>query len=233
MKHLLICWSMAAGAAVCSTANAGVPVIDYANLAQSIEQVLSWARQYQQMEAQRASVTGSRGLGAIHNDPALQNVVPVDAVQIYAAIQTNGMQALTPDAQQIRNTTRIYNCEGQTGVYERSCNAQLAKSPQDLAFARNALSTTTQRVNQIVALMNQINATTDPKAIAELQARLQVETTQVANDQNRLLALKAVSEAQQQQTEQQLKEQELLNLSREESGVEDFHYQPRSSLLQR
>jgi type IV secretion system protein VirB5 len=232
MRHLFICWTMATSAAICSTANAGIPVIDSANLAQSIEQVLAWARQYRQMEEQRASVTGSRGLGTVHNDPSLQNVVPVDAAQIYAAIHANGTQGLTPDAQQIRNTTRVYNCEGRTGVYEKNCNAQLAKNPQDLAFARNALNITTQRVNQIVGLMNQINATTDPKAIAELQARLQVETTQVANDQNRLLALKAVSDAQQQQIEQQLKEQELLNLSREESGVEDFHYQPRSSLLQ-
>jgi type IV secretion system protein VirB5 len=207
-------------------AQAGIPVFDAANLARAIEQVTAWAKQFQQMEQQHAAVTGSRGLGSVNNNPELKNVVPIDAAQIYSAVVENGSQGLTQEAQQIRNETKIYNCEGREGIYAKNCNAKLAMNPQDLAYAKNALMLTSERVNQIQSLMNQINATNDPKSIAELHARLQAETTQVANDQNRLVALRSVAEAQQQRVEQQLKEHVLLNLSRKESGIEDFN--PRS-----
>ena len=49
MKKILRILALATGLAFGSSAHAGIPVIDGANLAQSIEQVLAWAQQYQQM----------------------------------------------------------------------------------------------------------------------------------------------------------------------------------------
>ena len=52
-----------------------------------------------------------------------------------------------------------------------------------------------QRTTQIEALRAEINATQDPKAIAELQARLAAEQAQVDNDQTKIALANAMSSA--------------------------------------
>ena len=71
-------------ALACNAAGAqGIPVIDIANLIQTIQQVLNdvtkienQVQQIKAMESQLSSITGARNLGAILNNPALQNYVP-------------------------------------------------------------------------------------------------------------------------------------------------------------
>jgi type IV secretion system protein VirB5 len=78
-------------------------------------------------------------------------------------------------------------------------------------------------------LQGQINATSDPKSIAELQARLQVETVQVNNDSNRLAIMRAMGESADRAAQQALKEQELRNLALTSDGTDTFVYKPYSA----
>ena len=91
------------------------------------------------------------------------------------------------------------------------------------------MTTLTQRATQIQSLQEQINATSDPKAIAELQARLQVETVQVNNDSNRLMIMRAMSDSADRASQQALKEQELKNLALTSDGTDTFVYKPRAA----
>src|SRR5208282_4723149 len=71
---LIVVWGLASiGAA--APASAGMPVIDAANLAQAIQEVLSWGQQfnelvqsYEQLQSTYQSLTGPRGM---------QNLLPV------------------------------------------------------------------------------------------------------------------------------------------------------------
>lgn len=222
-------------------ARAGIPVIDAANLVNSIQQVLAWMQQYEQMmdqiqkaqaqleQGQQAynSITGIRGFGDVVNNPYLKDVVPANVGQTYTAINNGGFNSLSQAAKTIRNVRKIYNCDDRVGDAKKSCENLLNLNAQTQALQENALKLVTDRVDQIKALQTQINNTQDPKAIAELQARLQAETAQVANDANRLEVMKAMAETQQQAAQQAAKERTMKMLAKDTpSAAETFVYQP-------
>lgn len=216
-----------------SVANAQWAVLDVANLEQSVSQGIAWKKQYdqmmqqhQQLQAQKAAMTGSRGLGMIATDPRLRAIVPDNAAQTFSAIQANGSSAMTTAAQILRAASRAYDCENLTGPHRATCQAFLNNTSQTQAFQQIAKSSMSQRMAQIQSLQGQINATDDPKAIAELQARLQIETVQVTNDSNRLMIMKAMADSADRAAQQALKEQELRNLALTTDGTETFVYKP-------
>ena len=76
----------------------GIPVFDGANLAQQIrnsvqeiaklvEQIEQLKKQYEQMQQTYSSMTGSRGLGEVLNNPALKNYLPEDWRVVYYSIK--------------------------------------------------------------------------------------------------------------------------------------------------
>ncbi len=214
-------------------AHAGIPVLDAANLAEAIMEVLAWVeqygqmveqidqmtQQYNQMVQQYDSLTGSRGLGDILNNQALQGVVPTNLASTYNSINSGGYSGLSSAAKSLRDTTKIYNCEDRTGDAQVACQATLNQNSQTQANLQNALDLVQQRTSQIQSLQSQINSTSDPKAIAELQARIQSENTQISNDANRIALMKATADAQQQAADQANRERSIKSLT---SGTRTF-----------
>ncbi len=88
------------------------------------------------------------------------------------------------------------------------------------------MSLVNQRTAQIQTLQDQINSTGDAKAIAELQARLQVETTQVANDANRLMLMRTMSDAADRAAEQAIREKTMKSLALRGDGSDTFTFVP-------
>lgn len=218
---------------VVGAAQAQFAVIDVANLMQALVQVNAWKQQYEQMANQYSqlrkqydAMTGSRNLGDIANNPALRAVVPADVADLYAGIQANGSVAMTSAARALRDRSKIYDCDGRRDTDLINCQALLGNNAQLQALSQSALQLADQRVGQIQALQHQISATGDVKAIGELQARLQVETTQVGNDANRLMLMKMLSDSADRSAQQAIKEQELKNLSLASDGSDTFVYVP-------
>lgn len=191
-------------------ANAGIPVIDAANLVQSIQQVLAWVSQNVQMVqqiqnqvtqiqnqgTQIARITGSRNLGQVFNNLSLQQVVPANVPSVTSAIGTQGFQGMTNPAQTLRTATMIYNCADKpVGSIRNACQAPLSINAQALTWQSSGLTTVTQRVQEIQNMQGQINSTADPMAINQVQAALQAETAQVANDQNRIALMNSQLQA--------------------------------------
>jgi type IV secretion system protein VirB5 len=211
----------------------GTPVFDAASFAQAIQQIAAWKQQAEQMssqlkqlEDQNAALTGSRGLGAILSNPELRATVPADAAQLFQALRTGGAGSLTAQAASIRSASKTYDCENRSGADRTTCEAFLNNSAQSEAFQQNAMLRLNQRMDQINGLQGRINATNDPKSIAELTARLVAESAQVANDANKILILKAMSDSADRAAQQALKERELLSLSRTGDGSDTFVYKP-------
>jgi type IV secretion system protein VirB5 len=63
-----------------------------------------------------------------------------------------------------------------------------------------------ERIGQIEALMSQISKTEDPKAIAELQARIAIEQAAMQNEDTKLRMLQMVAEAESRILRQQQQE---------------------------
>jgi type IV secretion system protein VirB5 len=164
----------------------GIPVFDAQNVAQAISAVAQLEQQVQQEIQIYQSMNGSRGFGALLSNPVLANSLPSNWTSVYTAIQKGGYSGLTGSAQALRSASEIYNCGDQSGIDQQVCQRALNKPFQDKAFGTQAFETELQELNQIQSLMQQIDITQDPKGIAELQARVQSESTAVGNEMTKL-----------------------------------------------
>ena len=198
----------------------GIPVIDTANLVQSIVQALAWIQQFQQMqqqilqaEQQINAIVGSRNMGSLMNNLTLAGVVPSDVNAVYHAIRSGGVQGMTAAAQIIRHNRMIYNCEGKTGDALRICQNMLNQTPQSQAYYANTYQMLLGRMQQIRALTTRINQTEDEKGILELNGRIAAEQAQVSNDTNRILTMQSMIEAEEKAAQQEQQERVLKMLA--------------------
>lgn len=204
-----------------NAAQAQIPVTDVAGLTQQVQQVISWGQQLQQMKAQidqqkrmYESMSGSRGLGHLLNNPALRNSLPQDWQKVYSAIQNGGYKGLSGAGRAIRDANKIYGCENFSASVAKLCERQAVKSAQDKAFAQDAYSVAQARLDNIQGLMSQIDQTEDGKAIAELNARIQAEQAMIQNEQTKLQMFSMLAAAEKDLIDQQKREQSMLDLKR-------------------
>lgn len=217
MKKL---WKRMLAALVLSVAftgatNAQVPVTDVAsitqnqiaqteNLAKWVESIQKYTQQIQQMKQQYEALTGSRGLGALGDLGQYKEYLPEDWQRVYEKVNSGGYKGLTGSAQAIADANALMSrCASRTGAAKAQCEREAGKSAQDKAFTQAAFDKAKARWDEIAALAGQINSTSDPKAIAELQARMQAESAAIANEQTKLQMYQMMAAAEDRIIEQQ------------------------------
>ncbi|TQJ94644.1 P-type DNA transfer protein VirB5 [Achromobacter sp. SLBN-14] len=189
----------------------GIPVVDAASIAdraiKHVETLAKYAEQIEvlkgQLESQKRqleSLTGTRNLGDILNNPAIREALPADAREILRA-SNGGLGGISDAVERIEREERL------TGNYEQD-KKNLDARAEKLAVRSQAMMEQTQkamtaRVKQVDQLQAKINQTQDPKAIADLQARLLVEQANIQADQTRADMLTRQIEAEQALMEQQ------------------------------
>lgn len=216
--------TMAGG--ISPTSAAGIPVIDVAkiandsmnqaaNIAKYIEMINQYKSQIDQMKQQYDSLTGSRGLGMIMNSPEFRSYIPAEWQEVYYKISNDGYQGLSGSAQAILDANKLLTaCDTHTNANKLLCQRQVAKAAQDKAWAMEAFDKATERWDQIQALMGQINGTTDPKAIAELQARINAEQAAIQNEQTKLQMFQMLAQVEDRLIEQKQREINSRDLAR-------------------
>ncbi|WIG54584.1 MAG: Minor pilin of type IV secretion complex, VirB5 [Rhodanobacteraceae bacterium] len=189
-------------AALCmapQTAYAQAVVIDPANLQQAIVRYMAMIQQLEQLKAQLeqakqeyASITGSRGLGAIDAENYTANI-PTNWHETLAAMQNGGQVGAL--ANQIRNEASELN-QPQFANVDPTVVQALTTHLNDAATAQ-ALNAQTYddsgtRFQRLTDLMNQINGTTDMKSIGELQARIEIENGMLLNELIKLQSMNSL-----------------------------------------
>jgi type IV secretion system protein VirB5 len=226
MKHLKRLIAAAALTAAVGSANAGIPVIDVANLAQAVEQVIAWGQQYSQMvqqidqmRAQYAqlqstynSMTGNRGLGTLLNgavDQAARRYLPADGTQIgQLSSGVAGFGALQATINGYKTTvTSLPTTWFSVGTTAANTLASRVNSlATQRAVGEAAYTSNAQRTADLENMISTIGMATDPKAIAEINARITAQQALIANESTRLQALSYMQELERQQNEQRARE---------------------------
>jgi type IV secretion system protein VirB5 len=194
----------------------GIPVVDAQNIAQQIanhaetitkyvEQIAVLRDQLVSAKAQLESLTGSRNLGDILNNPAIRNSLPPDIQQVWRDLD-NTSSRLTSAIDNVMTGERS-RLTGDWSVDREAVTTRLDRiAATTKVLTGQAYEGQQKRLQQIDQLQQQINLTRDPKAIAELQARIQVEQANITADQTRtslmLEQLKAERELAEQQANQ-------------------------------
>jgi hypothetical protein len=199
-------------------ARAQFAVIDVGAIAQLVIQLntlrnhLQTARE-QLTEAHNTyeAMTGPRGMEQLLGDVA-RNYLPTDWAALDAAISdTNStFGELSADIQSLvtRNTILADEAlDGLTPVQQEFIRDGRHNAAALAALARAALANTSARFESLQGLIDAIPTAEDPKAIADLQARIQSETTLLQNEQTKLQSLYQAEAAQTQLRAQRLHEQ--------------------------
>lgn len=209
-----------------ATLASGIPVIDVAkimkdeinqgvNLAKYLEMIEQNKSRIEQMKQQYSSMTGSRGLGTILNDPAMRDYLPAEWQQVYSSIQNGGYRGLSGAARAIVDANGLAEaCSRAVNEAKIACQRQVAKAAQDKANATAAFDAATKRWDQIQGLMKEISNTDDPKAIAELQARIDAEQAAIQNEQTKLQLFSMLAQAEDKLIEQRQRQVNAQNLAR-------------------
>ncbi|GAA0218893.1 hypothetical protein GCM10009125_04820 [Castellaniella daejeonensis] len=191
------CKSFAAGialsAAFVNFAHAsGIPTVDAATIAQLQQQLLTAKDQLKNLtdqlataKSQLAAFTQSSGYGNVVGNADIRN-------QLRAALPAN--------AQDLLNRSGESNLDGDVGRITDEVTAPVnfqedrqALSRQSLnieatakAMSERAYDSMTRRLANVDALQDKINQTSNPKEIAELQARIQIEQANIQAEQTRI-----------------------------------------------
>ncbi len=181
---------------VTTNATAGIPVIDAGSIAQAVQQVIqlktqidNQVSQIRQMEAEYKSITGSRNLGQLLNDPALRNYLPQDYANIYDAIKSGNTSKLSRSLDNIAKQEKGY-ANQKNGAERYATQALINK-----ASSIEALEAQSKRLDNIQNLMTQINFANDPKAAQDLANRLSAEQAMVQTEQVRINLMSQLNDA--------------------------------------
>lgn len=217
MKKILRTLTLATGLFCGGQAFAGIPVIDASNLAQQIQQVASWVQQYQQMtqqlqqlQQQIDSVTGSRGFSAVLNSATYQQarrMLPQDAQTLLNLANGGSYGNLANSINGIKQATSTLSASDfGSQLASDQWFADLSRAASSKALSQEAYNSAQQRLSNLEDLMAQISATQDPKAIAELQGRIQVEQGLIQNEQAKIQAMAMLVSAERQISEMQARD---------------------------
>ena len=199
----------------------GIPVIDIANLVQTILQVLNdvtkinnQVQQITALQSQLDSINGARNLGNVFNNPTLRNYVPPEAYTYLNAVNTAGYSGLNTTAKVLRDAGMVYNCLDLTGAARTSCQAALAQPYQQKGLLQDAMKSAAGRLSQINSLMSEINATSDQKAVLEIQARISAENALLTHEVSQVQMLQGMADSEERIARSRERERQYQTLGR-------------------
>ena len=208
-------------------AKAGIPVIDVTAVANLIQQVMYWQqqisgmqKQYDQLKESKdqlaqtySAMTGNRGMEQLLPTSDLaRNYLPPSYGELMGTL--NGSSAsyagLASQVQSIMKANSILSVT-QMEALSPELRQIVEQGRQSAALlngmTQNAYQSTSQRFSGLQLLIDRIASAQDPKAIQDLQARIQVEQNMLTNEQTKLQSLYQVAHSEELMRKQRAREQ--------------------------
>lgn len=228
MRRHLLAFLLAALALLAPLhARAGIPVIDFTAVANLIQQVAYWQQQISAMQKQfdqlqtanaqlgqtYGSMTGTRGMDQLLATSNLsRNYLPSNYNDLMGVLNgsSSNYSGLSGQVQSIMNANRVLSST-QMDALSPDLRQIVDKGRQSSAMlngmTQSAYQNTSQRFSALQQLIDAIGRTNDPKAIQELQARIQAEQTMLTNEQTKLQSLYQIARAEEAAQQQRTREQ--------------------------
>jgi len=220
-------WSILATAlailGLAPAAHAQWAVVDVGAIAQLIQQVRLIEQQLQTAQSQLSqaqqtyqSMTGTRGMQNLL--PGVnRNYLPSDWSQVLGALNgsVTTYGALSAGIQTAIGANAVLSPSAVSALsptQQSILQAQRQNAALQQALSQQALSTTSSRFASLQTLISTIGSASDPKAIADLQARIAAEQVMLGNDQTKLQVLYQGVQGQQWALQQRMREQGITDI---------------------
>ena len=137
------------------------------------------------------------------------------------AVTTSGYSGLNATAKSLRDASMVYNCMDLAGAARTDCQASLAQPYQQKGLLQDAMKSAAGRLTQINSLMDQINGTSDQKAVLEIQARIGAENALLAHEVSQVQMLQGMADSEERIARSRERERQYQMLGRT-GKVSDF-----------
>lgn len=168
-------------------ARAGIPVLDAANLANSVQQVLAWSQQaqdminqitklqqqFQQLQTMTTKLDGIRNLGTILNDPSIRAALPPE--------MRDATQLLLNPSAMATSQAQLSQILSSFGV-NTTVNPNAGQAAADtLGRMQQILASTQTRDAQLAQLATRVDSTADAKESLDMVNRNVLEAASINN----------------------------------------------------
>ena len=163
------------------------------------EQLSSMSKQLDQMKQVYGTLQGRRNLGSLLNNDLLTQYLPQDYASAVRDMRSGGgaFTGISGSLNDIVRANQLRSCAELNS--EASMRAICTQQWQQLALQKQigdmGYRKASENIRNLQTFVGSINASTDVKAVAEVQARIQVETVRMQNEQIKLSAIQAMEEA--------------------------------------
>jgi type IV secretion system protein VirB5 len=225
MHRFLVAFLFVAASLAPLHAKAGIPVIDVTAVANLIQQVMYWQQQISGMQKQydqlkeskdqltqtHNAMTGSRGMEQLLPTSELaRNYLPPSYGDLMSTLNGTSGGGLAGQVQSIMKANSILS-----GTQMEALSPELRQiveqGRQSAALlngmTQSAYQNTSQRFSALQLLISRIASAQDPKAIQDLQARIQAEQNMLTNEQTKLQSLYQIARAEEAAQQQRTREQ--------------------------
>jgi len=195
------CLIRGVGAQVPVTVTSDLPatINQIETIARWAEQLDAMRRQLEQMRQVYGTLQGPRHLGSLLNTDLLNQYLPQDYLGAAENLRHGGgaFSGISGSLDDIVRASQLRSCA------ELNANAQMrlacTQQWQRLALQKHVgdmgYRKASENIRNLQTFVGSINASTDQKAISEVQARIQVETVRMQNEQIKLSTIQAMEEA--------------------------------------
>lgn len=199
MKAVALAISLAIGgtAFVPNVSATGIPVIDAANLQQTIMQYMNMIEQLKQLEAQLkqakeqyAAITGLRDMAQLART---ESYIPKSWQETLAIMDGGG--EIGGLAEQIREGASKLNQDYFANVSDEikeGLDSSMKSAATGQALNAKVYDSSQERVQRLTELANKVDSAQDLKAVSDLQARIGVETAMLMNELIKLQSMNAL-----------------------------------------
>lgn len=200
------------------TANAQWAVVDVGAITQLIQQVrtmqeqLSTARnQLAQAEAAHRAMTGGRGMERLLGEVP-RNYLPRQWRELAEVLSQSSVSygAIAREMQRVITANSVLTADqlNSLSATDRQILEDTRRSKAMLqVMTREALNRTSDRFGAIQQLIDAIGRADDPKAVLDLQARIQAESTMLINENTKLQVLFQLEQAEENARRHRLREE--------------------------
>lgn len=189
----------------------GTPVFDRTALLKHVEslkqlksQLETMRKQLDQSEQLYGSLnklTDTADIASILNNPAIRKALPTEFTEIEGLLRGEGLGKLGESAARHLDATASYLSDADD-FYARELARTQKRNAGSLSIGEQVYRAASQRIDGIDTLRRKIASAGDAKEIADLQARIQVESAFVQTDMVRMQGLQMIQQAQAQVDEQ-------------------------------
>lgn len=153
-----------------------------------VEQITKLKQQLDQLKKTHDSLNGMRQSSTLLADDLVKQAVPLDYKKLLDAMDGKGGSSITGKMDEFTKKYQITACEktAKNAADQKACKDKWSTLAAQSAMGQSGYDAAYKDLQNMQKMLDAIKKTKDPKEIADLQARLQLQQIKAQNESNKM-----------------------------------------------